>query len=247
MYEEQTPVNHVILESPVHPVTEGHPLTLRCLYRNTELSNPQAYFYKDGSVLQTKTTVEMIIHNVSKSDEGFYHCKYTGRGESEKSWVSVRGIPSKSTDGAVGLSVGLSLFFLILIVLLILMILLWYYKMKKEKQQKLNQTSEQNQSRSGAEDSQSGHTPPQAGTENVYASVDQADMSGTGEAAAESNEAIYSLVTNKHINRNNGADAHNICDVMYAELELKPVKKKKRVKENVSVGDETVYSELQQK
>ncbi|XP_053360124.1 Fc receptor-like protein 2 [Clarias gariepinus] len=236
---------YVILESSVHPVTEGHPLTLRCLDRKSSIL--RADFYKDGTVLQTQTTGEMIIHNVSKSDEGFYNCKHTEREGSLKSWVSVRRIPSKSTDGAVGLSVGLSLFFLILIVLLILMILLWYYKMKKEKQQKLNQTSEQNQNRSGAEDSQSGHTPPQAGTENVYASVDQADMSGTGEAAAESNEAIYSLVTNKQINRNNGADAHNICDVMYADLELKPVKKKKRVEENVSVGDETVYSELQQK
>ncbi|KAF5890608.1 Fc receptor-like protein 5, partial [Clarias magur] len=80
----------VILESPVYPVTEGHPLTLRCLYRYTKHSNLQANFYKDGSVLQTQTTGEMIIHNVSKSDEGFYHCKHLERGESPKSWVSVR-------------------------------------------------------------------------------------------------------------------------------------------------------------
>ncbi|XP_053485821.1 low affinity immunoglobulin gamma Fc region receptor II-like isoform X2 [Ictalurus furcatus] len=81
----------VILESPVHPVTEGHPLTLHCLYRNTKPSNLQADFYKDGSVLQNQTTGEMIIYNVSKSDEGFYHCKHPERGESPKSWVSVRG------------------------------------------------------------------------------------------------------------------------------------------------------------
>ncbi|KAF5889257.1 Fc receptor-like protein 5, partial [Clarias magur] len=85
---------------------------------------------------------------------------------------------ARAKDGSVGFSVGLSLFF-ILIVFLILMILLWFYKIKKEKEQKLNQTSEQNQSRSGAEDSQSGHAPLQTGTENIYASVDQADMSGT--------------------------------------------------------------------
>ncbi|XP_053089491.1 carcinoembryonic antigen-related cell adhesion molecule 5-like [Pangasianodon hypophthalmus] len=81
----------VILESPVHPVTEGHPLTLRCLYRNTNSSNLRADFYKDGSVLQTQTTGEMIIRTVSKSDEGFYHCKHPERGESLKSWLSVRG------------------------------------------------------------------------------------------------------------------------------------------------------------
>ncbi|XP_053537837.1 uncharacterized protein LOC108266115 [Ictalurus punctatus] len=80
----------VILESPVHPVTEGHPLTLRCLYRYTNSSNLRADFYKDGSVLQTQTTGEMIIRTVSKSDEGFYHCKHPERGESPKSWVSVR-------------------------------------------------------------------------------------------------------------------------------------------------------------
>ncbi|KAF4088749.1 hypothetical protein AMELA_G00058300 [Ameiurus melas] len=94
--ENSNPVNitvhdgDVILESPVHPVTEGHPLTLRCLYRFTKSSNLRADFYKDGSVLQTQTTGEMIIYNVSKSDEGFYHCKHPERGESPKSWVSVR-------------------------------------------------------------------------------------------------------------------------------------------------------------
>ncbi|MCJ8731181.1 hypothetical protein PDJAM_G00196470, partial [Pangasius djambal] len=94
--ENSNPVNitvhdgDVILESPVHPVTEGHPLTLRCLYRSTKPSNLRADFYKDGSVLQTQTTGEMIIQTVSKSDEGFYHCKHPERGESLKSWLSVR-------------------------------------------------------------------------------------------------------------------------------------------------------------
>ncbi|XP_058251914.1 Fc receptor-like protein 5 [Hemibagrus wyckioides] len=95
--ENSNPVNitvsddgDVILESPVHPVTEGHPLTLRCLYRNPNASNLRADFYKDGSVLQNQTTGEMIIQTVSKSDEGFYHCKHPERGESPKSWISVR-------------------------------------------------------------------------------------------------------------------------------------------------------------
>ncbi|XP_060731499.1 B-cell receptor CD22-like [Tachysurus vachellii] len=94
--ENSNPVNitvhdgDVILESPVHPVTEGHPLTLRCLYHNPNPSNLRADFYKDGSVLQNQTTGEMIIQTVSKSDEGFYHCEHPERGESLKSWVSVR-------------------------------------------------------------------------------------------------------------------------------------------------------------
>ncbi|KAI5104675.1 Fc receptor-like protein 5, partial [Silurus meridionalis] len=80
----------VILESSVHPVTEGHPLTLHCLYHNTNPSNLRADFYKDGSVVQNQTTGEMILHKVSKSDEGFYHCKHPERGESPRSWISVR-------------------------------------------------------------------------------------------------------------------------------------------------------------
>ncbi|KAK3545986.1 hypothetical protein QTP70_018820, partial [Hemibagrus guttatus] len=47
-------------------------------------------FYKDDSILQNQTTGEMTISSVSKSDEGFYHCKHPERGESPKSWVSVR-------------------------------------------------------------------------------------------------------------------------------------------------------------
>ncbi|XP_046707639.1 uncharacterized protein LOC124387364 [Silurus meridionalis] len=94
--ENSNPVNitvhddDVILESSIHPVTEGHPLTLHCLYRNTNPSNLRADFYKDGSVVQNQTTGEMIIHKVSKSDEGFYHCKHPERGESLRSWISVR-------------------------------------------------------------------------------------------------------------------------------------------------------------
>ncbi|XP_060771408.1 Fc receptor-like protein 5 [Neoarius graeffei] len=257
--ENRNPVNitvqhgAVILESPFHPVTEGHPLTLRCLYWNPKPSNLRADFYKDGSVLQTQTTGEMIIQKVSKSDEGFYHCKHPERGESLKSWVSVRrekpsSVPGfRSSVGTAGVAVGLGFLF---IALLILMILLWSYKRKKEKQQKTNQTSDQNQRRSGAEDSQAGHTPLQAGTEHIYDTVAQADTSGTGEAATESSEATYAKVTKKKkANRNNGADAEQgagVGDVTYAEIELKPPKKSKKVKERASLAEDTVYSELQQ-
>ncbi|XP_060771416.1 sialoadhesin-like [Neoarius graeffei] len=512
--ENRNPVNitvqdgAVILESPVHPVTEGHPLTLHCLYRNPKPSNLRADFYKDGSVLQTQTTGEMIIHNVSKSHEGFYHCKHPERGESLKSWVSVRLLVSlipvahvqggvkavvsiqpdthvfiredvtlrcdtqgggdtqrpyswyknnnrlytaggtkefniwsvgdsvggsytcrgqdseisdavtltvsgqsvgvlvnpqssvytgdtitlscelqqgagwrflwvknyqylntgatntntlnvtvdtetvyqciarrrnawantnydtdysnevritarekpkltlsvnpqssvytgdtitlscelqqetrwkflwykknpnsqfvnigatdtntlrvtvdtagetvylcgahrrnartntdyytaysdevsitvrvpgfRSSGGTVGVAVGLGFLF---IALLILMILLWSYKRKKEKQQKTNQTSDQNQRRSGAEETQAGYTPLQAGNEHIYDTVTQADTSGTGADAEQ------------------GA---GVGDVTYAEIELKQTKKLKKVKEKASLGDDTVYSELQQ-
>uniref|UniRef100_A0A672JZL2 Ig-like domain-containing protein n=1 Tax=Sinocyclocheilus grahami TaxID=75366 RepID=A0A672JZL2_SINGR len=98
--ENYHPVNitvhsDVILESPVHPVTEGDTLTLRCLNQHSTPPNLRADFYKDGSLIQNQTT-EMIISNVSKSHEGFYYCKHPERGESPKSWISVRVSHSES-------------------------------------------------------------------------------------------------------------------------------------------------------
>ncbi|XP_058251867.1 Fc receptor-like protein 5 isoform X1 [Hemibagrus wyckioides] len=247
--ENSNPVNitvhdgDVILESPVHPVTEGHPLILRCLYRNPNPSSLRSDFYKDGSVLQNQATGEMIIQTVSKSDEGFYHCKQPQRKISLKSWLSVR--CSRSSIGTVGVAVGLSLAFLFIISLM-LMLLLWYCKIKKEKQQKTNQTSERNQNQSRAEDSLSGHTPLQAGSANIYATVDELDMSETGEAADETNEATYTQVTKKmKPNRNNDADAEpSVDDVTYADIEIKPKKNSETNKEKASVGADCIYSEL---
>ncbi|XP_053486037.1 carcinoembryonic antigen-related cell adhesion molecule 5-like [Ictalurus furcatus] len=165
---------HVILDSPVHPVTEGHPLTLHCLSRNSKTSASGVDFYKDGSVLQNKTTGEMTISTVSKSDEGFYHCKHPERGESPKSWVSVRNSGSGSSIDIVFVAVGLSLALLFIILLLILR---WWHKSIKGKdrdiQQNSNQTPGQNPSQSGAEDSQSGHTPLQTDV-HIYATVENA-------------------------------------------------------------------------
>ncbi|XP_066500493.1 Fc receptor-like protein 5 [Hoplias malabaricus] len=82
----------VILESPVHSVSEGDSLTLRCLNRSTNSSHLPADFYKDGVLLQNQTTGEMTLHKVSKADEGLYHCKHPEKGESPRSWISVRGV-----------------------------------------------------------------------------------------------------------------------------------------------------------
>ncbi|KAK3545277.1 hypothetical protein QTP70_002960 [Hemibagrus guttatus] len=59
----------VILDSPVHPVTEGRPLNLHCLYRSKMIPDSGVDFYKYDSILQNQTTGEMTISNVSKSDE----------------------------------------------------------------------------------------------------------------------------------------------------------------------------------
>ncbi|XP_073712766.1 Fc receptor-like protein 5 [Misgurnus anguillicaudatus] len=89
----------VILDSPVHPVTEGDLLTIHCLYRYKNPSNLRAEFYKDESVVQNQTIGDtMIIPTVSKSHEGFYYCKHPERGASPKSWISIRENTSEGDD-----------------------------------------------------------------------------------------------------------------------------------------------------
>ncbi|KAL7875674.1 hypothetical protein AOLI_G00106370 [Acnodon oligacanthus] len=178
----------VILFSPVHPVTEGDPLTLRCLYLHTTSSNLTAEFYKNGSLLQTQTTGEMTIRTVSKSDDGLYHCKNPEKGESPQSWISVRG-----------------------------------------HLENINRMSVQNRRESGAEDSQSGYTPMQA-----------------GDAADELSDVTYSQVMRKKKeSKNNDADTGSM-EVTYAEIELKTKKKPKKKEEEATVNTDTVYSELKQ-
>ncbi|XP_047669838.1 B-cell receptor CD22-like [Tachysurus fulvidraco] len=209
-----------------------------------------------GSVTGSTCNISFL----STSYTGVYWCESESGEISNPVNIKVHVSGPISNDGTLGLVVGLGFLF---IAFRILMMLLWSYKRKKEKQ-KTNQTSELNQNQSGAEDSQSGHTPLQAGSANIYDTVDESAMRGTGEAAAEINKAIYTQVKRKKkSNRNNGADTDVTyaeielkpmlktkrikgadSDVTYAEIELKPMLKTKRVKETAIVGDETVYSDV---
>ncbi|CAI5682921.1 unnamed protein product [Oreochromis niloticus] len=79
--------NGPILVSPVHPVTEGASVSLSCSLRTQKiLSN--VFFYHNDKLIQNDTRGELKISAVSKSDEGFYKCQYSGR-ESAQSWMSV--------------------------------------------------------------------------------------------------------------------------------------------------------------
>ncbi|XP_073712775.1 Fc receptor-like protein 5 [Misgurnus anguillicaudatus] len=191
--------NFVILDSPVHPVTEGDPLTLRCLYQDKNPSNMKAEFYKDGLVVQNQTTGDMmIIPTVSKSHEGFYYCKYPERGESPKSWISVRASSLKKPPSfglIVGLCLGLSVMFLVFF-----LVLLWCYKNKKlgcqsssavSQQQNISQTSDQKQT-------EDGYTPLQFGDAHIYNSADATDDKDTSTVTqAGPSDAMYSKVNFK--------------------------------------------------
>ncbi|RVE60377.1 hypothetical protein OJAV_G00180250 [Oryzias javanicus] len=78
----------LILLSPVHPVTEGHSLTLGCKSRTENLLS-KVVFYQNDKLIQNDSRVEMIIPAVSKSHEGFYKCQSSGK-ESPQSWLTVK-------------------------------------------------------------------------------------------------------------------------------------------------------------
>ncbi|KAI4899267.1 hypothetical protein NFI96_008017 [Prochilodus magdalenae] len=231
----------VIVESPVHPVPEGDPLTLHCLYHHTKPSNLTAEFYKDGSLLQTQTTGEMTIRTVSKSDEGLYHCKHPERGESPQSWISVRVSsppPVKYTFGQVVVVVlGVS----VAVLFIILLILLWHYKTNKGNQQNNNQTSDQNQRESGgdAADEHSDVTYSQVKIKNKK-------PRNKSDPADEPSDVTYSQVKIKNKKSRNKNAGAGTMDVHYAEIELKAKRKPKGKREKTGVTDDTVYSELKQ-
>uniref|UniRef100_A0A3Q1IGK6 Ig-like domain-containing protein n=1 Tax=Anabas testudineus TaxID=64144 RepID=A0A3Q1IGK6_ANATE len=84
----------VILEIPALPVMEGEAVTLRCRNKTTSSQN-SADFYNYGVLINSSSTGNMIIHNVSKSNEGLYKCSISGAGESAESWLMVKGETKK--------------------------------------------------------------------------------------------------------------------------------------------------------
>ncbi|XP_029696601.1 uncharacterized protein isoform X1 [Takifugu rubripes] len=122
--------NNAIVDFPVHPVTEGQPVTLRCKWK-TELNLAVISFYKNDKLIQNDTQGEFFIPAVSKSDEGFYKCGRKGRMQrsagstSPASWMSIKAaVLSQQHPSSpfpvwltVGLVCGITLFVLFLLVL----------------------------------------------------------------------------------------------------------------------------------
>ncbi|KAM7377139.1 hypothetical protein PAMA_013763 [Pampus argenteus] len=108
----------IILVSPVHPVTEAHSVTLGCKLRRGEfLSN--VLFYQNDKLIQNDTRGKMNISAVSKTDEGFYKCKYSGK-QSPQSWLSVMVSRPDSSSSPLLVIVGLVCGFALIILLLLL-------------------------------------------------------------------------------------------------------------------------------
>ncbi|KAM8864776.1 uncharacterized protein AB9W97_018937 [Spinachia spinachia] len=138
-----TPSAHVILVSPVHPVTEGHSVTLGCKLRTEILENVD--FYKNDQLISNAGTGELFIAAVNKSDDGFYKC--SGRKSpdgsetltSAASWLSVT-YPEEAARSSVFpvlLVVGL-----VSGVLLIVLLLLFLCRYRKSKGSGLSRTNQ---------------------------------------------------------------------------------------------------------
>ncbi|XP_053537476.1 basement membrane-specific heparan sulfate proteoglycan core protein isoform X2 [Ictalurus punctatus] len=259
----------VILDSPVHP--KGNPLILRCLYRNSGISDSGVDFYKDSSVLQKKTTGEMAIITVSKSDEGFYHCKHPERGESPKSWVSVR-----ASAGYSAVIIGLSLAFLF-VILMIVLILLLHFKKKKGVEYQPPSTVNQDTSQpadgenvyenvavrttvDSAAGSSSTSMCSQVVTRKkkqnddavrrpgdvIYSQIEMKNVNphSKDDSASRPSDVVYSMIASKNMRPND--DASKLDDVTYADIDLKKTKKPNRKQGKRTEGADTVYSELKQ-
>ncbi|XP_018546255.1 Fc receptor-like A [Lates calcarifer] len=131
---------NIVLVSPVHPVAEGDSVTLGCVLR-TDDSLSNVTFYKNGKLVQNDDRGELNISAVSKSDEGFYKCEYSGS-ESSESWMSVK---LSRSSFPVPLIIGL-VSGIILITLLPLLLLCWYRKSTNTYCNSLLQSQRNNQS-----------------------------------------------------------------------------------------------------
>lgn len=70
------------------PVSEGAAVVLYCK-AETNHSKHRYDFFKDGRIVKSNSSGEMIIVSASKSDEGLYTCSASGLRESEGSWLTV--------------------------------------------------------------------------------------------------------------------------------------------------------------
>ncbi|XP_038161170.1 Fc receptor-like protein 5 [Cyprinodon tularosa] len=121
----------IILVSPVHPVTEGDPVTLSCRDKEQKLLS-NVFFYHNNKLIHNDSREELKISAVSKSDEGFYKCEHSGK-ESPQSWMAVRE----------NVSTPVSSFFHVMliirsvvgpVILLIILLLLWRCRCSKGSQ-----------------------------------------------------------------------------------------------------------------
>ncbi|XP_077942707.1 uncharacterized protein LOC144386279 isoform X5 [Gasterosteus aculeatus] len=220
----------VILVSPVHPVTEGHSVTLGCKLRTENLLY-NVDFYKNDKLIPNPVRGELLISAVTKSDEGFYKCR--GRKSpqgletltSAETWLSVK-YPEEAASSSVflvPLVVGL-----VSGVLLIILLLLFLRRYRKSEASSLSRSQRTNQS---------------AATDHM---INQDESSLT-----------YSVVQFKHLKKKEKHDEPDESpvysdvripsaadDVTYVQVHPPTGKKSNEGKSRCVVEEETLYSEV---
>ncbi|XP_029931577.1 uncharacterized protein LOC115376226 [Myripristis murdjan] len=190
----------LILMSPVHPVTEGDSVTLGCKY-DAGIFVYRVDFYQNGKLIKNNTKGEMTIRAVSKSDEGFYMCKYS-RIESPPSWMAVNPAvsnlekpsifnPSHHLVWLIGLVTALLLVFLLL--------LLCYYR--KIKGPCCGRSFHPRSSTAAQKEQQERHSPVEQGDTHVYEYVGGSEDTENGGPAGQSGDITYSVIALKKVHK----------------------------------------------
>ncbi|KAM9717521.1 Fc receptor-like protein 4 [Menidia menidia] len=235
----------LILESPIHPVTEGASVSLSCRKRGrASLSNVD--FYHDAKLVQNGSRAELNISAVSQSDEGFYWCEASGK-SSTQSWVSVKGGFSRAESSSfpVLMVVGAVVVGVFLLVLLLL-----FYRCKHSKGFSCIRSV---RSQSPPQRSSTDHEL--VANAALYESTEPSDNL-TGAAAPK--DVIYSVIELKNMGetgRPHTAEEFAVyTDVktgaadpgpLYSEISHKNPGKRKKKKGKSSPADEAaVYSEV---
>ncbi|XP_030609388.1 Fc receptor-like protein 5 [Archocentrus centrarchus] len=84
----QDDFNGPILVNPAHALREGTSVRLSCNC-GRQIVPYNVVFYHNDKIIQNDTRGELDISAVSKSDEGFYKCQWSGK-ESPQSWMSIK-------------------------------------------------------------------------------------------------------------------------------------------------------------
>ncbi|XP_047216140.1 Fc receptor-like protein 5 [Girardinichthys multiradiatus] len=227
----QKHINGPILVSPVHPVTEGDPVTLSCRDKELKLLS-NVFFYHNYKLLHNDSREELKISAVSKSDEGFYKCKHSGK-ESLQSWMSVRVTVSSPVSSLVMLIVGP----FIGIILIILLVLLWRYRRSKDLfciRSKVSESNSQSSTTNQTENRE--YSSFLQGDDHLYEKITSSEAAGN--AADEPGDVTYALIEMKSFGkqrRHPGPEG----GAVYSEVNLGAAGKR-----SPAAADAAVYSEI---
>ncbi|XP_077961655.1 uncharacterized protein LOC120821276 isoform X4 [Gasterosteus aculeatus] len=249
----------VILVSSVHPVTEGHSVTLGCMLRTKELLD-KVDFYKNDKLLPNGVGGELLISAVTKSDEGFYKCR--GRNSppgletltSAESWLSVEHPEEAASSSVFLLLLVVGLVSGVLLIILLLLILCCY---RKSKASSLSRSQRTNQSPATDHMINQGETPG-----GHYASALHGDsclyetIGGSEETEQDESSLTYSMIELKHFKKKEKHDepdespvysdvrTTSAADVTYAQVHPPTKKKRNEGKSRCAAAEEAVYSEV---